>query len=133
MPPESVEVRSWLEKVRSDIRMAEIALAELPPLTDAGAFHCQQAVEKLLKAYLVNVGQEFEKTYDLGALTDLCAQTAPEFIALCDRVAPLTAFAVRFRYPGPADPSVEQAQAALVVVREVWDFVVDRLPHDARP
>ncbi len=132
MPPESVEVPRWLEKARSDIRTAEIALAQVPPIADTAAFHCQQAVEKLLKAFLVNVGHGFENIHDLRALTNLCAQTDPEFTTLRDRVAPLTAFAVRFRYPGPFDPSVEQVQGALEVVREVWDFVVDRLPPDAR-
>lgn len=133
MAPEEAEIRRWLEKARNDVQIAEMALAHLPPITDAGAFHCQQAVEKLLKAFLVSRECEFEKIHDLEVLAEQCAQYDAQFDVLRKRVDPLTLFAVRFRYPGPADPSVEQAQAALAVVREVWDFVVDRLPRDARP
>ena len=51
--------------VRSDIRTAEIAPAQLPPITDAAASHRRQAVENLLKAYLVCREHEFEKIHDL--------------------------------------------------------------------
>ena len=98
-----------------------------------GLAHCQQAVEKLLKAYLASREHEFEKIHDLEILAGQCALYDPAFASLRERVDPLTPFAVRFRYPGPADPSVEQVQGALVVVREVWDFVLDHLPPDARP
>ncbi len=53
MSPETAEVKRWLEKADHDRRAAPLALAGEPPITDVAAFHCQQAVEKLLKAYLV--------------------------------------------------------------------------------
>jgi hypothetical protein len=61
-----------------------------------------------------------------------CADYDAEFRALLPRVAPLTAFAVRFRYPGPCDPNVEEVHNALSVVHEVSGFVLNRLPPDAR-
>ncbi|MFQ5806078.1 MAG: HEPN domain-containing protein [Phycisphaerae bacterium] len=54
MPPDVASVRSWLAKADHERRRAEAALAQTPPITDTAAFHCQQAVEKLLKAYLVH-------------------------------------------------------------------------------
>lgn len=133
MPPEAAEVRQWLQKAEHDRRAAEAALAQIPPITDVAAFHCQQAVEKVLKAYLVWCGREFEKIHDLRALVNLCAEHEASFATLRDRVASLTPYAVRFRYPGPADPTVEQVEAALAVVAEASEFVLGRLPPELRP
>jgi len=107
MPPELAEIRRWVVKAQRDRLMAEAGLAQTPPITDAAAFHCQQAVEKLLKAYLVFREDEFEKIHDLEPLADRCAQHDPSFAPLGTRVDALTPFAVRFRYPGPADPTVD--------------------------
>jgi len=128
MPPEAEEVRRWLEKAEHDRAGAEAALARVPPVTDVAAFHCQQAVEKLLKAYPVHCGQEFERTHDLVELAALCGRHDPAFAAFQDRVAQLTPYAVRFRYPGPADPPLEEVEAALAVVEDVFDLVLARLP-----
>ena len=46
----------------------EVALAQVPPITDTAGFHAQQAVEKTFKAYLVWRGCEFEKIHDLRTL-----------------------------------------------------------------
>ena len=104
-----------------------------PPITDIAAFHCQQAVEKLLKAYLFWQGVDFEKTHDLRALVLLCADKDPAFTTLEPEAAPLTHYAVRFRYPGPPDPTVDEVRHALAVVNEVRTFVLDRLPPECRP
>ncbi len=131
MPPELAEVRRWLEKARRDRLMAESGLARTPPVTDAAAFHCQQSVEKTLKAYLVYREHEFERIHDLRELAKACAQYDQAFGELAPVVDPLTPYAVRFRYPGSEDPTVEQIEAAMAVVQEVWDFVANRLPREA--
>jgi HEPN domain-containing protein len=128
MPPELAEVYEWLRKARHDRRMAEAGLAQTPPITDAAAFHCQQAAEKCIKAYLLYRQHAFERIHDLRALLDACVQLDPAWEQLRDTVEPLTAYAVRFRYPGVSDPSVEEVRAALAVVAAVEDFVVRRLP-----
>lgn len=128
MPPERAEVFEWLRKADADRRTAEAALAQTPPITDTAAFHCQQAAEKLLKAYLFSRDADFEKTHDLRALSLLCCDHDPSFAPLEPKVARLTPFAVRFRYPGPADPTVEAVQAALAVVDDLERFVRARLP-----
>jgi HEPN domain-containing protein len=132
MPPETVEVRRWLEKADHDRSGAEAALERDPALADIAAFHCQQAVEKTLKAYLVWREQEFEKTHDLRTLVLLCADLDASFSQLLADVAPLTAYAVRFRYPGPADPSADEVRNALQVVRQTREFVLERMPEEIR-
>ncbi len=56
MSPEAetaAEVREWLAKVALDLRGAQIDLQAEPPLLEDALFHCQQAIEKTLKALLV--------------------------------------------------------------------------------
>ncbi len=133
MPPEAREVRLWLEKADHDRAGAEAAFERSRPVTDVAAFHCQQAIEKMLKACLVYRGDQFERTHDLVELLARCARHDPSFLSLRSIVEPLTPYAVRFRYPGPADPSVEEVREALRVVGEVWQFVTERLPADVVP
>jgi len=87
----------------------------------------------MLKAYLVYRNLEFEKIHDLRMLAQSCAKYDSEFDTLVPDVARLTPFAVRFRYPGPADPTTAEVEAALNVVETVWLFLVSRLPDEVNP
>ena len=133
MPPELEEVRQWLKKAYHDRRTAEVGLAQEPPITDTAAFHCQQAVEKLLKAFLVYHEHPFERIHDLRELAGRCSQYDAAFAKIEPIVDRLTPYAVRFRYPGPGDPKAAQIEQALKVAQEVWDFVLERLPPEAKP
>ena len=55
------EVEAWLSHGRGDLRAAQVLLADLPLPGDA-AFHCQQCVEKSLKALLTRHDHRFRKT-----------------------------------------------------------------------
>lgn len=49
------EVRDWLMKAESDFKVIEheLKLSEDEVVKDAVCFHCQQAIEKYLKAFLI--------------------------------------------------------------------------------
>lgn len=130
MSPLAAEAREWARKALRDRRLAEVALGAVPPLTDGAAFHCQQAAEKLIKAWMTIREVAFERVHDLGALVDQCAPIDSAWEAVRDAVEPLTAYAVRFRYPGPADPTVDEVRAALAGVAAVEVFVRSRLPAE---
>ena len=133
MPPELQEVKRWLDKARHDTSTVEKLLVGDAVETDVAAFHTQQAAEKLLKAFLVYRAIEFEKVHDLGQLLQQCAEDDAEFESLRDTVTPLSAYAVAYRYPGPAEPTKADVVHALDVVRRVWEFVTQRLPAEVRP
>jgi len=52
MPPDArtIEALAWLSKADQDLGAARMLLDGYP---DVSLFHCQQAVEKALKAFLV--------------------------------------------------------------------------------
>jgi hypothetical protein len=65
MQPDPVRVEetlAWMKKSRKDLWRAESVLTLDPPDTEDCLFHCQQAVEKSLKAFLVWRDQSFRRT-----------------------------------------------------------------------
>ena len=46
-------VKEWLQKAKNDLLSARILLEHDPPVLDTACFHCQQTVEKGLKAFLI--------------------------------------------------------------------------------
>jgi HEPN domain-containing protein len=121
------DTRSWLVKAVSDLRRAERSWSADP---EDALFHCQQAAEKALTWH----DTPFEKTRDLGKLCLQCAELASGFGALRPRLAGITAYAWRFRYPGaPYEPSAEEAQDVLARVQEALAFVLSCIPLEAHP
>lgn len=51
-------VESWLNKAEHDLMSAQRLIEIAPMILDNACFHCQQAMEKCLKAYLIYNGQE---------------------------------------------------------------------------
>ena len=66
---------------------------------DTVCFHCQQFVEKLLKALLTCHRVEAPKTHDLRRLIQLAEPFAPELSRFSDASDVLTAHGLETRYP----------------------------------
>jgi HEPN domain-containing protein len=89
--------RAWLRKAGSDLENAELCLAAEKAL-DTACFHCQQAAEKAIKAYLIARHVEFPFVHDLKRLVDCCIPIDPAFETLTTAAVRLTPFAVVTRY-----------------------------------
>jgi len=137
MSPEAeraAEVRDWLTKAALDLRGAQIDLSAQPPLLEDALFHCQQVLEKALKAFLVWHDRSFRKTHSLEELGRVCCQIDSALTDLVDEAVPLTEYAWAFRYPGaPPIPSEREAQAALDLAIRLASAIAVRLPAAAVP
>lgn len=102
----------WVSKAEEDREAARELAAHRPPRRNAACFHCQQAVEKYLKALLQELSISFSKTHDLELLLDLLLPHASTLNALRRRLDALTNFAVDYRYP-LVRATRRQMQAAL--------------------
>lgn len=71
-------VREWVKKGDSDFIAAK-TLAPQKGVENQTGFHCQQAIEKWLKAYLIKQGEELRKIHDLTALVIDCEKYDPTF------------------------------------------------------
>jgi len=126
------EIRQWLRKAAEDLRTAEVAIGA--GLLAPAAFHCQQAAEKALKAFLVARGQEFRKTHNLEEIGSACAQLEPALRPVAEEAATLTEYAWLFRYPGaPRELGSEEAAQALAKARLAYEEIIRRVPAGAAP
>ena len=93
-------VKQWLAKAESDWSTVEILMASAHCPTEAVCFHCQQYVEKLLKAFLTLKGIEAPKTHDLRRLIQLVSPFEKKLAELAEESDALTVHGVQSRYPG---------------------------------
>jgi HEPN domain-containing protein/predicted nucleotidyltransferase len=96
--------QEWLERAERDWGMMQFALSQgwIPE----AAFHLQQAVEKWLKAFLLQQGWQLVRTHDLEDLLNQAIQREPSlqmYQGMCRRVKEFVAA----RYPGLLNPPTE--------------------------
>ena len=121
-------VRQWREKAQSDWKAVEILMGSEQCPADMVCFHCQQFVEKLLKAILTQHGIEAPKTHDLRRLIQLAEPFVPELAQLSDASDALTIHGVESRYPddwrqiGPAEMN-----HAVELSRQFGDILLPKL------
>lgn len=129
----SNEVFQWLIKAEHDIGSARRLLSGDIPYLDTAVYHCQQAAEKSLKAYLTLMETPFQKIHDLSFLVEQCMELDIEFEQIMDISSILTPYAIAFRYPGDViEPDPQDADEALRLAVEVFDFVINKMPDDVK-
>jgi HEPN domain-containing protein len=112
----------WVEKAEEDFRVAVWIQREPVGSPNAIGFHCQQCVEKYLKALLMENGLPFGRTHDLDVLLDLAARQTASLEAFRHDLKFLSPFSVEARYPGisaePAD-ALEALRIATLFRKQV--------------
>ena len=71
---EAKHLNQWMEKAEHDLIAAKLIIEHQPTILDIACFHCQQAVEKYLKTFLVFKKEEFPRTHNLDLLIQNCSQ-----------------------------------------------------------
>ena len=126
-------VERWLAVAELDRNTAATCIATGGALYGSAAFHCQQAIEKLLKGFLVLAGKRFRKTHSLAQLGAAAQQSFPDLEDLVKAARNWSDWVFEYRYPsasGPAKPLPEEDELrrALTTV----DILAARL-RAARP
>jgi len=105
--------RQWVAKAAHDLLSADNNLTAAVVPCDVVCFHCQQAAEKLLKAFLVAGRHPAPRTHDLLVLLEEVLQTSSTAESLREELALLMPYAVEIRYPDEwFEPSADDAQEA---------------------
>jgi HEPN domain-containing protein len=127
-------VMAWLERARSDLGSARKLLAGPEQFPDTALYHCQQASEKALKAFLVQHDVEFEKTHNLQALVGMCAKINGQFLRLLDSAKALNPYATAYRYPYEAalEPTSDEARQGLRMAEGICSAVESCLPKESQ-
>ena len=121
-------VRQWIVKADLDYRTAERLLQDEDPIRESIAFHCQQAAEKFMKAFLVANQVAFPKTHSIGRLLDLVTTIDPELTAALESAESLTPFGVEIRYPGDLPELLPgQEKTVFEVAKRTREAIMARL------
>jgi len=122
-------VRQWLLLAEGDLKTAKDEMSSQEPFTNTVCFHCQQCVEKYLKAYLTFVGKPIRRTHDLTELITQCSETDSDFRTLFEiDVDRLTQYAIDIRYPDEFYfPDRREAEEAITLAERAKSFVLERL------
>ncbi len=124
MDKKKLIVDEWIKKAEHDLGMAKLAIEHQPDFRDSICFHCQQAAEKYLKAYLVYLDIIFKKTHSLDYLLDLISEqelVSDDFYSTAEI---LEGYGVEVRYPGYSEPTekdVEEAYKAAINIKNAID------------
>ena len=120
-------VEEWIYKAEEDFESAVyLVKKDKKPVPDPVCFHCQQCIEKYLKAFLVLNNIEPPEIHDLQRLRAICSNIDESFEEISGELDILNAYAVNFRYPGEV-ATVEEANEAFLVMKKVYKFIRDRL------
>ena len=123
------EIQSWIEKANHDIGTAELTFHHKPEYYDTICFHCQQAVEKYLKVYLVHLNLEFKPKHSLVYLLDLISQQDQFSLDYYEKASKLESYAVDIRYPDSNDeiPTIEELKEAIGIVNDFQKAIIEKL------
>ncbi len=113
----------WLEKALHDELAAKSLIKHRPLILDTACFHCQQAVEKYLKGYLVYRNHDFPKIHDLSVLKKMCTKLDKDFNKI--DVAELDDYAVSIRYPDDyLMPTLKETKHFLQIVLKIKKLIL---------
>jgi len=122
-------IEKWFKKACSDLRTAFHMFYDIyPKEIEITCYHCQQAVEKVLKAYLLYHDIEPPYIHDLGALCKLCSEYDDKFIPLYTDCQKLTIYASMTRYPNNIEITEEETKIVLKKTYEIYNFVYGLIP-----
>jgi HEPN domain-containing protein len=121
------ETQEWIEFAERDLEAAKILANHIPVAREIVCCHCQQAVEKLLKAYLVAAETPFEKVHDLERIAAMCAPFDAGLERFNDAFRSLTVFGVVTRYPSSVEIAEADAMEALESSMALWEQLLPRI------
>ena len=125
-------VKDWVFFAERDLETAEILIKNDAPLTNIIAFHCQQAIEKYLKAFLVKNEIPIVKTHDLIKLNDMIKEI--EDLGIDEKkLIVINEVYIETRYPGDIGllpnglPTNEQAHKFIEYTKEIKGIISKEL------
>lgn len=121
-------LKEWMEFARMDFLAAKHLYEHMyPKPLEIICYHCQQAIEKLLKGVLISRGVTIEKTHDLGLLAEMLqeyTEVDEKYLEICDDLTP---YGVKIRYPQELFIEEYHVKKALEETQELYDWLLTLL------
>jgi len=115
-----------LIKAKEDLDTAQKLISLSDYSEEIVAFHCQQAIEKALKAYLDSQNIIYPKTHDLETLLSLCLEQDPSFEKI-DYVTELTPYAIEIKYDEFVSLKQAEVEELVKQTQTAVNFIVKKV------
>ena len=126
------QVEQWIKFAEIDLLTVSEIIGK-PQLTNSAAFHCQQAIEKYFKAFILENEKPLAKIHNLLTLYGTIKEIA-EFDFDEDLLAMINDIYLESRYPGEIGllddgsmPTIEQAVRFFAFAKEVGAEIKEKL------
>jgi len=126
------QVDAWIGLAEKDI-LTVSEIIKNPALANIVTFHCQQAIEKYFKAFILENGKPLIKTHNLLALYGTIREII-DFKLDEDLLSTVNDIYLESRYPGEIGllddgsmPTIEQANQFFIFVKEIKVKIVNEL------
>lgn len=119
----------WFARCKNDLETAKILLREKGP-SDTLCFHCQQAVEKALKGYLVFNGVDITgnrlKIHDLRKLLQVAEKYSLSLAKFTEKTNILNRYYIETRYPldAPVEYSHKETDKTVKIAEEIVNQII---------
>ena len=117
-------LKEWLDFAEMDFLTAKHLYEYMYPKPfEIICYHCQQTVEKLLKAVLIGHGTAVKKTHDLGLLAEMLQdfmEVDEKYLEMCDDLTP---YGVKVRYPQELFIEEYHVGKAMKETQELYDWL----------
>lgn len=119
-------VAQWIEKANHDLIAAKILIEANPLILDIACFHCQQAIEKYLKVFLIYHNQEVMFTHNLDFLAHQCSIIDNDFQNI--DMKNINQYAVKSRYPHDfIAPELSETKEYLEISETIKKMVLSKI------
>lgn len=119
-------INEWIVRAEHDFETAELLIEQKSRGYEIICFHCQQCIEKYLKAFLIKNNRDYPRIHDLVKLINLCIEHDNSLIDLREKLSELNEYAVAGRYPGEFIDQ-EDSMVAFVITSEARSSIKNRL------
>ena len=117
---DAVSPLEWVGFARDDLRTAQMAMRDVPPMFGITCYHAQQHAEKMLKACIAVGGEEPPWVHVLVPLIARAKAFGLLADHLIDDAQLLTSLSRPSRYPGDRyTPTLVDAQAAILAAERI--------------
>lgn len=121
-------ITQWILKAGDDLVVIDKLTQFEVIATSAVCFHCQQVVEKYLKAFLIANGVEIRKTHNIEFLLAECEEFDTDFSSIDPK--DLNDFGVDIRYPGDFySPSIDETLEHKQIALDIKEMVEHKLKN----
>ncbi|HOT74821.1 MAG TPA: HEPN domain-containing protein [Candidatus Wallbacteria bacterium] len=125
---DSVRYKDWHDKANADLKSAKI-LFEHDADYGIVAFHCQQAIEKLLKSFVLKRASDLIEGHSLVFLCKKAIELDTEFKNFLKDCAYINQFYIETRYPAdvPIEMTQEEAGECISITEKIFAEVSKKL------